>query len=421
MAEESRYSIREVLSPMVKRLLLGVGLNALGGGLTLSLLLVYLTQIRGIETSQATLTLSIMAVISFVITGPVGTLVDRYGPQPVMLCGLVIDAIAVGLWSQVHTVQQAYLVGILGAIGGSSIWPPQSALIARITPPEHRQRVYGMQFMLLNAGLGLGGVVGSLMVIAGDPQSFERLYYLNAASYVFYFLIALTFKVGRGREVHHEEELSEEGYREVFKDRIMVRLTLSSMLLLISGYASIESGLSLFTTVQVGLSPKWLGVIFGVNTATIVLMQTFALKWSYQKSRSRILTGVGLLWAASWLVVGLAVPAGGGVAVALLCLSQFVFALGEILWSPIAPALANELAPPNLRGRYNALGSLQWNVANTAGPLIAAATLGQDKPYMWIGILIVGCLVGAYFMAQLRFALTAEQDGVEVKKDQGQT
>ncbi|MEN9693180.1 MAG: hypothetical protein RLZZ330_824 [Actinomycetota bacterium] len=412
MTEESKYSIREVLSPIVLRLLTGVGLNALGGGLTLSLLLVYLTQIRGIETAQATLTLSIMAIISFAITGPVGTLVDRFGPQPVMLCGLVVDAIAVGLWSQVHTIQDAYLVGILGAIGGSSIWPPQSALIARITPPEHRQRVYGIQFMLLNAGLGLGGVIGSLMVIAGDAQSFERLYYLNAASYAFYFLIALTFKVGRGREVHHEEEISEEGYREVFKDKIMVRLTLSSMLLLVSGYASIESGLSLFTTVQVGLSPKWLGVIFGVNTATIVLMQTLALKWSYRKSRSRILSGVGLLWASSWVVVGLAVPAGGAIAIALLCLSQFVFALGEILWSPIAPALANELAPPHLRGRYNALGSLQWNVANTAGPLIAAATLGRDKPYLWIGILTVGCLIGAYFMTQLKNNLTPAQDGL---------
>ncbi|MFM1787068.1 MAG: hypothetical protein RL228_1018, partial [Actinomycetota bacterium] len=208
---DQRYSMREVLSPLVIRMLVGVGLNALGGGLTMALLLVYLTQIRDISTSQATVTLTLMAIISLLFTGPVGTLVDRFGPQPVMLVGLVVDAIAVGMWSQVHNVRDAYLVGVISAIGGSTIWPPQSAMIARITPSEHRQRVYGIQFMLLNAGLGLGGLIGSFMVIANDAASFERLYYVNAASYAFYFLIILTMKVGRGPETHHEEELSEAG------------------------------------------------------------------------------------------------------------------------------------------------------------------------------------------------------------------
>ena len=99
---EPKYSMRAVMSPLVIRMLAGVGLNAIGGGLTLSLLLVYLTQIRDISTAQATITLSVMAVISLGVTGPVGTLVDRFGPQPVMLVGLVVEAIAVGLWSQVH-------------------------------------------------------------------------------------------------------------------------------------------------------------------------------------------------------------------------------------------------------------------------------------------------------------------------------
>lgn len=408
---EPKYSMREVLSPLVVRMLAGVGLNALGGGLTMALLLVYLTQIRDISTSQATVTLTLMAIISLIVTGPVGTLVDRFGPQPVMLVGLVFDAFAVGMWSQVHNVRDAYLVGIMSAIGGSTIWPPQSAMIARITPTEHRQRVYGIQFMLLNAGLGLGGLIGSLMVIANDAASFERLYYLNAASYLFYFLIMLTMKVGRGPETHHEEELSESGYKEVFKDRVMVRLTVSSLLMLTAGYASIEAGLALFATIHVGLAPNWLGVIYGANTATIVIAQTYVLKWSHKKSRSRLLTSVGFLWAFSWLVVAISVPTGGSFAVILLCLSQFIFALGETLWSPIAPALANELAPAHLRGRYNALSSLQWNIANAIGPLIAAVTLGQNMPYLWIGILLVGCLVSALLMNRLGKILTPEQDG----------
>jgi hypothetical protein len=43
--------------------------------------------------------------------------------------------------------------------------------------------------------------------------------------------------------------------------------------------------------------------------------------------------------------------------------------------------------------------------------LIAALTLGQNLPYVWIGTLLVGCLVASVMMSRLRFILTPEQDG----------
>lgn len=408
----SENSLRSVLTPNITKILIGVGLNSLGNGLTLSLLLVYLVQIRDISADRASILLSWMAILGLVLTGVVGAIVDRVGPRPVLLAGLVIEAVGVGFWSQVTTFTQALVVSSIVAVGGSSIWPPQTALLARLAPVEHRQRVYGLNFMLLNAGLGLGGLVGALLIIEGDAESFKRLYIINALSYVTYFVVAISLK-GVGGRIEHDpdEEKPTGGYRDVFADRRLVRLALGGLIMLICGYASVESGLAIFTTEFVDLSPKWLGVIFAVNTFTIVGLQALTLKWMNLKSRSRLLGLVGLLWSGSWLVIAFSIQTTGLVAVFLLCTSQFVFAIGEMLWAPISPAMANELAPEHLRGRYNAMISLQWGVAGSIGPLITGMTLGRGHPLVWTLTLAVGSLFAAYLMLTLRRFLTAEQDG----------
>jgi len=41
------------------------------------------------------------------------------------------------------------------------------------------------------------------------------------------------------------------------------------------GYGVIQAGIPVYATQFLGLSPKWLGIIFGVNTLAIVVLSTF--------------------------------------------------------------------------------------------------------------------------------------------------
>jgi hypothetical protein len=50
----------------------------------------------------------------------------------------------------------------------------------------------------MNAGLGVGGLVSSLLVHLGDPSSFQRLYLLDAASYLAYIAVVLSLPRGTG-------------------------------------------------------------------------------------------------------------------------------------------------------------------------------------------------------------------------------
>jgi predicted MFS family arabinose efflux permease len=82
---------------------------------------------------------------------------------------------------------------------------------------------------------------------------------------------------------------------------------------------------------------------------------------------------------------------------------QFIFAFGEMIWSPILPSIANQLVPNHLRGRYNAATANTWQIAMTGGPAVAGMMLGAKLHWLWLIGLMGGLVVVA--IAALRLKL----------------
>jgi MFS family permease len=117
-AEPAQISIREVLTPALNRLLVGVGFSSIGSGLTLSLLIVYLHEVRGLSLLVAGLALTFSAVVSFIAAPVFGHFTDRLGARPVLLLACLVEAVGVGLMGIVTTAPQAYAAAAVIAIGG---------------------------------------------------------------------------------------------------------------------------------------------------------------------------------------------------------------------------------------------------------------------------------------------------------------
>ena len=404
--------MREVASPQIRRMLVGVGFNALGGGLTLALFVVYLHQVRGFSLQTAGLVLTFQALLSLVFAPVAGSLVDRIGPQPVLAVACLIEAVATVGFGFVTTVPQAIGVAALMSIGNAGTWPPQSALLARLAPPAHRQRVFGLQFMLLNLGLGLGGLVSAAILDITRVSTFEVMYAINGASFLIYFAVVVSLRGVSGPEVHEPDDGDGPGgYREVLGDARLRRYVVGALILLTCGYGSIDAGLPAFMTTVVHLPVNAIGLVFFLNTFLIVVAQVWVLHRIEGRSRTRMLTVASLLWAALWVFVALSTalpPAGAGI---LIALGFGVFAFGEMIFSPVGPSLINSFAPPHLRGRYNAAGGLVWGVSSAVGPAVAGVVIGAGWGVAWAVALMVGCLVAGVVLGSLRSLLTAEEDG----------
>ncbi len=408
--------VRRIARGPMRRLFVGQLLNALGNGLTLAWLVPYLREVRRLPFEVATGLLAWQAILALAVSPVAGTLVDRYGPRRVLMSGVLFAAVGVFAYGQIQTgsVPQAVAATTLVAIGGAGIWGPAAALTARLVPADDRPAAFGFSFMLLNLGLGLGGLISATIVDLQRPGTFELLYTLTALAYLLLFVAVLSMGDVGNRPVEDAAGAArdEGSWRDVLRDRTLLRFVAFGLVLLTCGYGSVDAGLSFYIVRTLGLPEAVVGVVFATNTTMIVLLQLVVLSLLKGRSRSRALALVGLLWGVAWLLFA----AAGGVAplwmaVGLLMLAFGIFALGETVWSPVAPALLNDLAPEHLRGRYNAFQSLLWGVAGALGPLLVGGLLTPVEGTVWTLTLATGCLVAAVLALRLGRRLTPRQDG----------
>lgn len=400
----------DVLTPVLRRLFFGNFMSGLGTGMTLSLLMVYLHDIRGFSNTFGGFILSYIAMVSIIFSGPTGWLVDKYGPKKIIITGLLFEGTGIALWSVVTNHQEALIVATMSALGTLMIWPPQTVMISRASPEENRQKVFAFNFMLFNLAIGFGGIFAASIIREGDLRSFQTLYILDGLSYIIYLIVIASIK---GDFLASPEERAKEtgGYRDVFRDRIFVKITSGGLIYTIFGYASLNGGIAIFITQHLDLSPKWVGIVLTANTVAIFLLQGAVLRVISPRNKFEVLPWLGWIWALSWVVVAISAFTRGFTAGVLIAISQVVFAVGEMIWSPTLPAVANELAPDNLRGRYNAISGMQWNVASVFGPALVGLLIGRGYTSQWLALMIVGCLVPIAIMK------SAQRDVAKGKRD----
>jgi MFS family permease len=406
------------LDPLVKRIFLGFGFSALGSGLTMPFLYVYLSEVRGISTATVGLLFGFMGFLGFVSAPVAGSLIDRFGPRPVMMAGLLVEAVAVYSVGHVSTVRQAFVVASVLTVAQVGIWPASTAMLTRLIPESQRQRVYGIQFMLLNAGLGVGGVISALIIDTGSVASFQRLYTVDALSYVGYIVVLLTLPAATGalvRTAAADDAQDQPSWGLVLKDTVLLRVIGLSILAVTFGYAQFEAGFAAYSVDVADIPARALGLAYAANTGAIVVGQLLTLRLIGGKRRTGLLSLCTGIWAVSWVVIVASDAVDGWVAVAAIVVGLGLFGVGETLWAPIAPAIVNDLAREDMRGRYNALSGMTWTVATIIGPAFAGLLIGHGHGHVWAVTIIVGMLVVSVLFRRLRRHLTDAQDGLALE------
>lgn len=414
-APARRFRLRD-LDPRARRILFGFAFSSLGSGLTMPFLYVYLAEVRGFETTTVGWVFAWMGLLGFV-TAPIGgTLIDRFGPRPVMIVGLVVEASALVYLGYVDTILKGFLTSSVMVVGTVGLWPASTAMLTRLVPEHARETVYGLNFMLLNAALGIGGVISALIIDTDSVASFQRLYLVNGLAYVVYIVVLVTLPRGTGAtpapdELDDGEPESQPSWRLVLRDRTLLRVVGISILAVTFGYAQLEAGLAAYAVDVAEVPARSLGWAYAANTSAIVIGQLVALRFIKGRRRSAMLATAAGIWSAAWVVMSLSDAVTGLAAIVAIVVGLGVFGLGETLWAPVAPAIVNDLAPEEMRGRYNALQGMTWTVASIIGPALAGMLIGHGHSHVWVGCVVGGTAAASYLFLRLRRHLTDAQDG----------
>jgi MFS family permease len=395
--------------------LLGVAVDALGVGLTLPFMVVYLREVRGIPLSTVGALMSLPPVVALILLGPIGLAIDRFGARRVQMVSLMFSMVGqlALIWVR-GPVTAAVALG-LGGVGHAAFFPAVQALVANAIPAAHRQRFYGLSFTLLNAGIGVGGVISGLFVDVDRAWTFELIYLVDACSYLIPLLL-LTFAIrgvgGPARRPDGDTAHSQPTYAMVLRDKAFRRFLAVTFMSAFIGYAQLEAGWTAFARIVGGIPTSGIGIAFAANTAVIVLLQLPVVRRIEGHRRTRLLMLMAAIWAVAWALVGVAGLVGGAVAFALLVVSAGIFGSGETLQSPVVPAVVNDLASDHLRGRYNAANSVAFQIAAVLGPISAGLLIGHGLAAAYIVMLLAGCAVLVALLLGLERRLSAAANGV---------
>lgn len=395
-------------------LLSTVAIQTLGRGLTLPFTLIYLHEVRGFELGLSGTLMALIAVVGFLVTGPGGALVDRYGARAVLLVGLAAMIAGNLVLAFATTPPVAALALVLVGFNFGVSWPAFNALIAAVVSGELRQQYFGINFALVNLGIGVGGVVGGLVADVDRPDTFTAIFVGDALT----GLVPLALLLGPLRHVHGRAPVPEDGsaaslgYLAILRQPAVRWLTLLTFVGTFIGYGQHEAGFPGFARQAAEVSTRTIGLAFAVNTVVIVVLQFSVLNRIKRHLRTRVMVVMALIWAVAWGLLGAAgVVPGGALAVAGVLAYMAVFALGETLLQPTVPAMANDLATDHTRGRSNAITAAAFQGGAIAGPVVAGFLLEHDLAAAYIAVMVAGCAAIAAMARVLERHVPAAANG----------
>ncbi|GHI09729.1 hypothetical protein AQI88_16560 [Streptomyces cellostaticus] len=400
------------LPPPARLLLAAGGVNALGSGLVAPLLVAYLHTEQGFAVSVATGAVALISVGAF-IGGPLsGWVSDRCGRITAVLVALAVAAVGMVLFAVVHRPWQALLAAaVFGlGIGGNAAW---NALLTGTADARQRPAVFSLNFAVMNAAIGAGGLIGGAAVHGGGLTAFRALYVADGLSFV---LVALLVLVVRRSLATRQDDLEdgEEAPPGPRPPTVPVRLggvLLVAFLLYLAGYSQLESGLSAVLVAAHGMSTADLALLFAVNTLVVVAGRALVLSAAGRRTARDALRLTALAWASFWGLTLVTWPLGqqpaavGGLAVAM-----GIFAVGESFYAVGMPVLLTAVAGPRRLGSVNGLHGAATSLGYVIGPLAAGLLVDARHARTFTAAAAALCLVAALTTRLLPSTAVATSD-----------
>jgi MFS family permease len=362
----------------------GILINRVGGFAVLFLSL-YLTAQRGASPSLAGVVVGTYGIGGILGTLAGGVLSDRWGRRATLLwshfiCAGVLTGLA--LTSNIPLI--AALCLVLGLVQ-SAPSPAFVAAIIDVVPADRRSRAFNLQFWAFNLGMAAASLVAGVLA----EWSFTGLFLIDAGS---------TLTAGALIAWKVPETLTRppirtrsSGLTTALTDRIF--LAFAGLTLLQALIYTQASTIVPIAMRKDGLTPAAYGVMAALTGALIVVGQLFVPRLLDNHRKDRALA-VALLFNGA----GFALLAAADSLWAYLAAAT-VWTIGTMLAAPPNAEINSELAPPLLRGRYQAVFFLTFPAASFLAPTLGGAGLQHMGNAFWLVVGTVGLAAAALHLA----------------------
>ncbi|MEU5906505.1 MFS transporter [Micromonospora sp. NPDC047467] len=355
------------------------------GAFAMLFLPLYLTDARGASESLAGTVVGAYGAggAAGVLLG--GVLADRWGRRATLLAAHLATA---ALMVALAFSRPLLLIAVLSALVGVVHSMPSPAFVAAIVdvvPAERRSRAFNLQFWAFNLGMAVAALLAGVLAQA----SFTALFLVDAGA-------TLTAAAVIGWKVPETLRRTADlrpptpsrairprrpGLHTALTDRtFLVFVGLTFVLAVLTMQTSTIMPLAMRAD---GLGPSAYGVVVALGGAMIVLGQLFVPRL-IDRHRKHVVLAVSTALLAIGFGV-LAVADGLGVYLG----AAVVWTVGSMLAAPPNAQINADLAPPQLRARYQSVFYLTFPAAAFVAPTLGGVSLQHLGHRHW---LIVGGL-----------------------------
>jgi len=389
----------------------GTFINTFGGSMVFPIFSLYFTAKFGLTLAEAGL-LSTTFVIGSIVGQPLGGfLIDRLGRKGIMVFALVAEATFSMGMALAPNVPVLVIDVLLFGLSVPMFNPASAAMVADLVPPNRRAASYGLLRVAANAGVALGPTLAAAMLALQrrpdgtlPPNAYLPLFVGDAVtSLIFAWIIARRLRESKpevtpatANAASHSarpREGSGSGYAHIFRDStFMIFVALYGLVGVV--YSQMNTTFGVYMNRLFGIPQEHYGLMLASNAAMVVLFQFSIARWVDRHERSQMLALGAALYGAGFGLIGFVRTS------VMFEVAVIILTLGEMVIIPASQTLAADLAPIDMRGRYQAVYGLAAGLGFGIGPVVAGYLFDVGRgQWIWIGSLIIGLAVAVGYRA----------------------
>jgi MFS family permease len=373
----------------------GLLISTSGASMIWPFLMIYVSERLGLPLATTASLMTINSVLGLAFAFVAGPITDRLGRKGVMVVSLAVNGLSYLVMSQAASFATfAILMGMSGAFN-PLYRVGADAMMADLIPPEKRAEAYALLRMSNNVGVALGPACGGMIA----ASSYTIAFYLAAGGMLTYsLLLALfareTLPAQPGRPARAAERFG--GYDRILRDRQFVAFVAAFSLTMFCA-ATMWVLLGVYAKQNYQVPESQYGFIATTNALMVIFLQVLVTQVTKRHPPLWVLSLGALFYAFG---VG---SVAWGQGFWAFWTSMVVMTVGELIMTPTATALAANLAPAEMRGRYMSLYGLTWGVGVGLGPVLGGLLNDNIGPSaIWYGALLVGLASASGFLVLAR-------------------
>lgn len=354
------------------------------GSFVLAFLVFYLTS-RGYSVAAAGLALSAYGIGSMAAALAGGQLADTIGRRNSIVVSMFSSAATMLALSQATGIRLIVPLTALAGFTAELYRPASYALVADLTPKGRRITGFAMYRLAVNAGVAAGPAVAGFLA----ERSFLWLFVGDALTSIIYGCTAYFALPKDGRRARDHADARTVATRMASDARLvrMLVATLALAFVVHQAYATFPIHLE-----RSGFTPVIYGSLMSLNGLLIIVLELWVTTVT---RRAPALIAI----AAGILLNGLGFGAIGiAGSVSMLAVTVVIWTFGEMVFSPVGAAYIADIAPPDLRARYQAAWGFTFSLGLVLAPIGGTLLYSIRPSILWSTCLGV-CLAAAGLIA----------------------